>query len=160
AYIGNDFPSNYDIHVGFVTMDFTETVRYALDEPASAAEWALLQMIPTHQGYVRLGPEKRRFAISMFHSMHCMDLIRRALLDYDNIQASPLHVQHCINYIRQSLLCNADAMLEPGDFLEWNITLRDGDSRHSRQCRDWSEVYRKVDANYRQWGSWTEAHGV
>jgi hypothetical protein len=135
-------------------MDFEETVRYALNEPASAAEWALLQMLPTHQGYVRLGEQKRLFLIGMFHSLHCMDMVRRGLLDYYDDLADPPHVQHCMNYIRQLLLCGADTALEPGDFMARNFTLRNEESRHTRQCRDWSAIYRSVDEDYDRWRQW------
>ncbi|EIN10127.1 hypothetical protein PUNSTDRAFT_32734, partial [Punctularia strigosozonata HHB-11173 SS5] len=154
AYVGNDYPWKYDIAVGTAEMDFSETVRYALNEPASAAEWALLQMIPTHQGYVRLGAEKRLFLVGMFHSLHCMDMIRRGLLNYTDELADPPHVQHCMTYVRQLLLCGADDTLEPGDFATRNFSIRDGGSRHTRQCRDWSAVYRGVDENYQEWRAW------
>lgn len=54
-------------------------------------------------GYVRLGPEKRAFAVSMFHQLHCMRLLRSALDGrYDSYTRG--HTQHCLNYIRVRLI--------------------------------------------------------
>jgi hypothetical protein len=51
-------------------------------------------------GYVRLGPEKRAFAVAMFHQLHCVRLMRAALAGrYD--ASSHGHMDHCLNYIRQ-----------------------------------------------------------
>ncbi|KAH9825903.1 Mycotoxin biosynthesis protein UstYa-like [Teratosphaeria destructans] len=53
-------------------------------------------------------------AVSMFHSLHCLSGIRRAIQELAagettmaELQASP-HVPHCFDYLRQAILCFAD----------------------------------------------------
>jgi len=152
TYIGDDYPTWYDLDIGQVELDFAESVSYPMDGPASDEIWETLRSVKTHQAYVRLGPDRRVFALAMFHEMHCINMFRQALLQHDHPNANPHHVQHCINYLRQFFLCAADSTLEPYDFMERNYTTQRFGM--TRVCRDWSAIYRSADENYADWKVW------
>ncbi|KAJ7120701.1 hypothetical protein C8R43DRAFT_1034024 [Mycena crocata] len=53
--------------------------------------------------------------LDVFHELHCLNMIRKALdPDYypdwniKNVQHSREHVSHCVDWIRQSIMCHAD----------------------------------------------------
>lgn len=108
-----------------------------------------MRSMRTHKGYVHLGSERRWFAISMFHQLHCVNIFRKSLSDPAIDGTNENHVQHCMSYLRQFFLCAADDTLEPGDFEKkeyvWN---RMG---HIRVCRDWSSVYDAAAENWEEW---------
>lgn len=136
-------------------MTFGETSAYPLTGPTSNEIWETMRSIKTHQGYVRLGPDKRVFAVAMFHELHCVNTFRKALVDHNDKEANAHHVQHCMNYLRQFFLCSADGTLERGDFMK-----RDSEDRvgTTRVCKDWSVVYEQADANFWEWREWLQAN--
>jgi hypothetical protein len=99
-------------------------------------------------GFIRLGPPRRAFAISMFHQLHCITAFQRALqgkflteegmlhyMDQGMTESEAKkhatihdptadygHVHHCVNYLRQAFLCAADDTLEEGDFMDDFLT--------------------------------------
>ncbi|EIW81717.1 hypothetical protein CONPUDRAFT_143436 [Coniophora puteana RWD-64-598 SS2] len=128
----------------------------------SAQEWHSL--IPTNTvGFVHLGEEDMPFAVSMYHALHCLDTIRRAMSEADEytctgksrnkLDLAMKHSTHCFDYVAQLLLCNADATLEP--------ILAEKVVHHSsavpawasagagviHRCRDWTQVRRFVETN-------------
>ncbi|KAI1099047.1 hypothetical protein F4804DRAFT_345812 [Jackrogersella minutella] len=61
-----------------------------------------------------LDGELYRTGLDVFHQLHCLDYIRKALYpDYypqeDITRLFMMHVEHCIDYIRQALMCAADS---------------------------------------------------
>ncbi|KAI0028068.1 hypothetical protein K488DRAFT_80864 [Vararia minispora EC-137] len=136
-------------------MTFGETQRYESGNTSSAdAQWRSL--VPrTHQGYVRLGPDRRVFALAMFHELHCMATFHRALVWHEHPDANPGHFQHCLNYLRQLFMCAADTTLEPYDFMTQDYSI--GRAGVTRQCRDWSMVYREADDNWTGWFAYASA---
>ncbi|CEJ55178.1 hypothetical protein PMG11_01449 [Penicillium brasilianum] len=67
--------------------------------------------------------DKYRVSLDMYHSLHCLNAIRRAL-DSDYYEPGVehpyffrLHIDHCIDYLRQGIQCSAD--LTPLGY-EWN----------------------------------------
>lgn len=60
--------------------------------------------LPVDFGYVRLGPEHRIFAVSMFHQHHCLFLITQSLAKGPLTPHDTPHMQHCMNYLRQSYM--------------------------------------------------------
>lgn len=86
----------------------------------------------------------------MFHQLHCLDMIRQAI-----VRGSPdSHTQHCFHFIRQGILCAADTTLDP---LNVDGLGPDGsgvgtngvDVTHV--CRDWTQVYNFVRENQEHW---------
>lgn len=143
--------------VGIVEMTFEESVHFGLENGrVLEAEWLSLREPWSHSGYVRLGQEKRVFAVTMFHQLHCVDMIARAMFNPDNVYANEAHVHHCLSYLRKIFLCSADATLEPYDFMTRNYTSQPVGL--TRQCRDWSAVYGAVEANYGDWVKWSKSH--
>lgn len=144
AYVGNDFPQEWPISpLESVALTVEDSVNYQLDTPEGAVQWRSL--IPPSDGYVDLGPNSRRFRLSMFHQLDCLDTIRRNILlrhlDRDTLPSS--ETRFCLNYIRQMILCRSDTQLEPvrseygGKSVQPFIT-------HSN-CRDWTAVYRELE---------------
>ncbi|KAF3012432.1 hypothetical protein E8E14_011432 [Neopestalotiopsis sp. 37M] len=56
-----------------------------------------------------------RTGLEVFHQLHCLDYIRKALYpeyygqEDDNDRLYMMHVEHCIDYVRQALMCLADS---------------------------------------------------
>ncbi|MCJ1377069.1 hypothetical protein MMC17_000159 [Xylographa soralifera] len=85
-------------------------------------------------------------AISLFHQLHCVNLLRRRIWDAeDNIEQShhPLripHLDHCIDYLRQIFMCNGD--LTPATF-----TVAPGGKGYvpkfneEHQCRNFETIF-------------------
>jgi hypothetical protein len=127
AYTSSDYPSSLPVTLRQAALTIEDTNRYALTSPY---DWASL--FPGGNGWVRLGPDGRRFAVSMYHQLHCLNAVRHALVqarrvaglhlnDSDSSMsarspARPLlppetpmqafsHADHCFNYLRQTILC-------------------------------------------------------
>ncbi|TFK47281.1 hypothetical protein OE88DRAFT_1665975 [Heliocybe sulcata] len=149
SYIGADWPNHFDIAVGPAEMTYEETARYPILGPGADAMWTSL--IPeTNRGYVRLGSDRRVFVVAMFHQLHCLDEIRRSLVDLE--RASPsAHFHHCMNYLRQHFLCKADTTLEPYDSTQAGMWGQGSIAGFTRECRDWSAVHEAVERNYVEW---------
>lgn len=150
--MGEDYPTWYELDIGSVEMTFEETVHYPLHGPHADAEWDTLRRMDSHHGYIRLGPDKRVLAIAMFHELHCVNTLRKALVERSHQEASDHHVQHCLNYLRQFFLCAADSTLEPYDFMDRDFKI--DTVGVTRQCRDWSVVYAETQRNYVEWQAW------
>jgi hypothetical protein len=100
AYIGDDYPELWDISSApSPGMIVEETRAYPINGGHNALEiWATSSS--KGFGYVRLGSENRAFAVSMFHQLHCVRLLRAALAGrYDSYAQG--HMHHCLNYLRQ-----------------------------------------------------------
>lgn len=102
---------------------------------------------------MRLGPEGRAFAISMYHQLHCLRLMRYALAAGDHSDLKSTHFGHCLIYLRQLILCNPDLTLEPYNVLEDDYDVKQDGSTHV--CQDWRQVY---DAMASNWDSWSHSH--
>lgn len=101
-------------------------------------------------GFVRLGPRGRLFAVSIFHQLHCLQELARAMVE---TPASDEHVQHCLNYVRQTLLCAGSMRLEAmkkDESLGADVEKVDGIG-FEHKCRDWTLLRRMVEENYERW---------
>lgn len=128
-------------------------MRFALEGPDAEADWA--SNTPRSVGFVRLASHKRIMVASMFHQLHCLRMFRWTMEDPS---AEVYHAQHCLNYMRQMALCGADATLEPQDRDgEQTLASFSGNGR-THTCRDWSQVYPWIDANFDDWNVWWAAH--
>lgn len=145
GYIDDDFPVSLPLQLKEVAMFVEDTEHYQLDD---ASEWATL--FPTSLGFVHLGPEQVPFGLSMFHQLHCLDMIRTSLLlaSQNKSLASPKHARHCLGYLRQMALCAADTHLEP---VVPYLSKKAVDLSRMHRCWDWSAVYAELERNEKEW---------
>ncbi|KAJ7493680.1 hypothetical protein FB451DRAFT_1215116 [Mycena latifolia] len=148
SYIGDDYPELWEISsLRQVGMTVEESRSYPIEGGHNALEmWATTSS--QGFGYVRLGSEKRAFAISMFHQLHCVRLLRAALAGrYDTYARG--HMHHCLNYLRQMILCSPNLTLEPADVLSRDFEVDRIGATHV--CSDWSTMYRDAAENWDNW---------
>ncbi|KAF9223684.1 hypothetical protein BS17DRAFT_112202 [Gyrodon lividus] len=141
TYIGDDFPSELPIAIPPAGLSVeTGEGHFSLYDDD---EWGTL--FPS-QGFVSLGPHDRTFHVSLFHQLHCLDVIRVGYLT--NRTHAFEHIQHCLRYLRQILICHADTTLEV-DIPQWSE--EDGKWYHTASgvgsvhgCKDWTVLRRWV----------------
>ena len=114
-------------------------------EPNATAEWSTL--FPPGGGFVRLGPEHRLFGVSMFHQLHCLDKMRRAVVHDPPSEWERWHTQHCLNYVRQMLLCASSNRLEPVKETAEGLKVDGLGLEHT--CRDWSVLRGIAEENFK-----------
>lgn len=142
TFVGDDFPREYPLPadaLGPVALTVEDSVNFQLDTAPGAAQWRAI--VPSGGGYVALGPEQRRFRLSTFHALDCLNTIRQDVLDrkaHRDVPASS-EAQFCLSYIRQMIQCRADTQLESvrseygGKSVQPFVT--------HNNCRDWTMVY-------------------
>lgn len=161
GYINDDYPMHLPYQLGDAEITFDCSTRFDLNNSMSSEVWT--KATDTRSGgFVRLGPDYRVFAVSMYHQLHCMSSFQRALSNNPG-KPSKLdhHIQHCLNYLRQFILCSADDRLEP--IVKVPTLKRQGCApTFSRTCRNWGELYSFSERNYLSFhqykvsnGSWT-----
>ncbi|CAL1709730.1 unnamed protein product [Somion occarium] len=161
SWQGDDYPNALPLHLGDpVALTLEDSRHYALDTPDADAEYRSIYP-GNHLGFIRLGPNKRFFGLSMYHQMHCLDSLRHAILGRGHTHASRKrdveHAQHCLNYLRQTILCSADLTLEP-EIVEGSQDVGEG-LAVTHVCRDWSKVHAFVEQNEVDWTLWkNETH--
>jgi hypothetical protein len=132
-----------------------------LEDLSTTGDAAWQQLTTTTDGgflWVRHNDTYRTgWGVSMFHSLHCLGLLREIVKTKSNhnnshsehsSHADAAHAGHCLSYIAQSLLCSADGTLErPKSILDKNgDILRDdinGEGVEHR-CRDQSLLWELV----------------
>ena len=159
GWVGDDFPRKFPVDAGPVRTVLEESVRFSLYLPEAADEWLWTAPL-VGDNHVRLGPEKRMFAVPMFHELHCIRSMASVMVNgLDSLgPAGQGHIHHCFNYLRQWTLCDADVTLEPGDFEERDFE-RERESG-TRTCLDWEKVYDAVEKNWDEWVQFRDAHGL
>ncbi|KAK7042607.1 hydrolase-4 domain-containing protein [Favolaschia claudopus] len=147
SYVAGDFPEFWDMEgqdIGFIAIPVQETRHYPVTGDEATMEWA--SYTPPGSGYLRLGPERRDFALAMTHEDHCLRIIRAVLANPSLFQA--VAMPYCFNYIRQMILCSPNLTLESPRVLSptYNITT----ARHGavHVCKDWRKVYEALTANW------------
>ena len=136
-----------------------DSVRYSINDTEAEEEWLWTGPIGDHD--VRLGSEYRSFAVAMFHELHCMRIMRRALAagNYHRLHAIQQgHIHHCFVYLRLWTLCSADVTLEPGDFAARNLTTERTGATHT--CMDWDPMYDFVNDRWERWDHYRREMGV
>jgi len=138
SFINDDFPSTLDVPglQNKVLLVPERTTRYQLNGSDADEDWE--RLLPLSARLARLGPNYRPFAVSMLHTLHCLDRLRQSIPNKPDTPIGRLHVEHCANYIRESILCAADTQLEPED-----------GPAVLRICRDWTAVYKTVVENHK-----------
>ncbi|KAG6872023.1 hypothetical protein C0995_013805 [Termitomyces sp. Mi166 len=147
SYIGKDYPVKLPVHLDQVQATFDCSVRYALNTSIAGEIWTK-STDTRNGGFVRLGPDRRVFAVSMFHELHCVSALGRAL--YDTSRPPTVldgHIGHCLNYLRMFIQCNADATEEPVVKVS---TLKSQGCAPSfiRRCSNWNTLYDFLSSNY------------
>lgn len=151
-------------YIAYVDADFPTEVPLRLDAAALTHKWhsdlstyditsddAWDSLFPIGNGWVSLGPgtPKRKFAMTMYHQLHCLNALRTSYLTAragfpenatfpDTSKMADYHFRHCLNYLREMVLCAADTTLE---YPEMDITHR---------CRDWTQLRQWVESNYEE----------
>lgn len=68
AWKGKDHPRTLDLDLGDkVALTISDYDEYGVESPNAVAEWK--SVFPIGNGFVHLGPDKRRFGLSMFHQV-------------------------------------------------------------------------------------------
>ncbi|EJD41391.1 hypothetical protein AURDEDRAFT_115486 [Auricularia subglabra TFB-10046 SS5] len=148
SYVGDDHPL-YLIapdDMPKVALAIEESVHWELGD-AGLEQWELY--VKEHSWY-KLGPNYHGFVVTMYHDIHCLRVLHRALFPVIAPQhAAGGHAQHCLNYLRQMALCRPDLTLEPPDVLarQWDVDR----SRSTHLCHDWSLAQRRGDEAQAAW---------
>ncbi|KAF9450001.1 hypothetical protein P691DRAFT_758593 [Macrolepiota fuliginosa MF-IS2] len=158
SFVGADHPRRLPVAENYVKMTVQESAHFAVADPESELEWLWTATIG--DGHVRLGDEKRMFAVAMFHQLHCLRGMRNALAKgWHHIGRSRKgHIHHCYNYLRQWTLCSADVTLEPGDFTTRNFTVNRQGATHT--CIDWQPSYELMKDKWIEWEEFRVAHNI
>ena len=141
GWVGDDYPAYYPMEVRDAIMFPEDTLHYPINGNDALQQWET-QFPMLGQGWVCLGPERRRFALTMYHELHCLGSLRLALEDSANRTYDAEHVQHCLNYLRMMTLCRADVTLEP--VIDATLAV---DIMQPHLCRDWVQVYEEASRN-------------
>lgn len=139
AFVGDDYPQYYPVDLGAVSFTPEDTVHYQISSNDAENEWD--SIFPDGGGFLLLGPQRRAFGLSLFHQMHCLVRIRRAI----GARQPSIHAHHCLNYLRQAIICEADSTIEPVVPSPGERTVY---AETSRTCKDWEKVYKLVSDNY------------
>ncbi|PMD45014.1 hypothetical protein L207DRAFT_381367, partial [Hyaloscypha variabilis F] len=79
----------------------------------------------------------------MFHSLHCLNSLRKATHPEYYPPASSGHIEHCLNSISQTIMCYGSTTLIPTKFFEGlHHNYIDADQTHTCRSftflRDWT----------------------
>ncbi|KAF2232340.1 hypothetical protein EV356DRAFT_450333, partial [Viridothelium virens] len=118
-----------------------EELWYNLETSASTIVlsdvWASEHGLDLSQRYP-WDPSKGLYTIKAFHQIHCLKLLRRSLLDFDERGQSRIeihHLLHCLDSLRQDLMCIADDTIMPTAHVKHRIG-----NGQIRQCRNWGNL--------------------
>ncbi|KAJ8093826.1 hypothetical protein PM082_009689 [Marasmius tenuissimus] len=88
------------------------------------------------------GPDEYVLTLDVFHQVHCLDMLRKAVHSeyYPLLESS--HVEHCIEHLRQAILCSAD--VSPIVY-RWNSETNSTDINNRKaaphMCRSFDGIY-------------------
>ncbi|TFK53106.1 hypothetical protein OE88DRAFT_1627143 [Heliocybe sulcata] len=152
AYLAHDYPESLPMdELEDVFLSVEDTVHYQITSSDSPTEWGSL--FPPGEGFVHMGAQDRPFCISMFHQLHCLNNLKKAVVADQLSPGQSRHLDHCINYLRESVLCHPSLRLEPRSvhLLErYGIKGVDGLGL-VHECRDWQAVYEAAAENFSSW---------
>ncbi|KAH8886436.1 hypothetical protein GQ53DRAFT_828080 [Thozetella sp. PMI_491] len=147
----------------------------ALSGSSSGSRDAWNSLMPPGRGYIPidnpsmigLGPgvpvsgTVEKFAISAFHQLHCLTMLREAYYNllgasgdahdgnaHGHMKSSEahqhhwdaVHLDHCFDYLRQAIMCAADPAVEPArtEFDGTRFQVDGWGGEH--QCRSWEKL--------------------
>jgi len=112
-----------------------DTVRYGLDDPYNAKDWK--NLVPHDREFVLDGQGRRR-RVTMFHQLHCLEVLRAEVANPTPRIFSD-EAQHCMNYMRQMALCHSRLHLES---VRGQVGPKITDLTLSTYvCNDWRQLY-------------------
>ncbi|EIM87001.1 uncharacterized protein STEHIDRAFT_56128, partial [Stereum hirsutum FP-91666 SS1] len=142
-YEEDDYPNRLPIHLAPVALTYEVTERYGVSNLNAWNEWRSTDAFSNANGFVRLGPKGRLFSVSMLHQMHCLQIVRGAIIRCD----ADVHVHHWLNMLRQGILCSADSTLDPLYYAVDGTPVGAAGIGIKHVCRDWEAIYRFVREN-------------
>ncbi|KAF7798153.1 hypothetical protein EIP86_009369 [Pleurotus ostreatoroseus] len=168
SWEGDDYPPTLPLPLGPpVALTIEDSRHFALGAGDAAADLEWHALYPGNDlGFLRLGPRKRFFSLTMYHQMHCLASLREGLVraqsnggggqesghGHGHAKRDAAHASHCLNYLRQTILCAADLTLEP------EIAPRSGNVGEglavAHVCRDWGAVHKFTERNWEEWVAW------
>lgn len=103
-----------------------------------------------------------RFEPDMFHSLHCLNEIRKRIdIDYyttekpehlhfkiDQEDWDRIHIDHCLDQIRQAVMCFGD--LSPVPLYSWEGAPLGIGQGSVHTCRKWEPIREWVDARHKE----------
>ncbi|KAF2188670.1 hypothetical protein K469DRAFT_565699, partial [Zopfia rhizophila CBS 207.26] len=81
--------------------------------------------------------ERSVYYLKGYHDLHCLKLIRKAIVAYqhgEEFRLSVDHIFHCLDGLRQDIMCTADDTPMPAP-----VEHKVGDGQ-IRRCRDWNKM--------------------
>ncbi|KAH7923006.1 hypothetical protein BV22DRAFT_1016200, partial [Leucogyrophana mollusca] len=78
------------------------------------------------------------FGVGIFHQMHCIQIIRKAVIEQNSVDA---HNHRCLNLMRQAVPCVSDTTLDPMNVNEGGRLMSADEIGVVHICRDWEKVY-------------------
>ncbi|PSN69515.1 hypothetical protein BS50DRAFT_550406 [Corynespora cassiicola Philippines] len=145
-YSGNSFTTLSTFH------SFTQYWNPNLAQETTDAAWSAIDTNPIavalHNDFVNhvgLGPstkfpwdtERSVYYIRAFHDLHCLKLIRKAIISQHHNDSQTVnleHIYHCLDSLRQDIMCIADDTPMPAP-----VAHHVGDGQ-VRKCRDWNKL--------------------
>ncbi|KAJ7151366.1 hypothetical protein C8R43DRAFT_486944 [Mycena crocata] len=91
-------------------------------------------------------------SLDLFHTLHCLDHIRKSLYPGHYHQGKlhgDIHNGHCIDHIRQQVMCQGDLTPLPSQRFE-KVGKNYLDSDRTHVCRDFSQIRQFVSMRYNQ----------
>ncbi|KAJ7158987.1 hypothetical protein C8R43DRAFT_994656 [Mycena crocata] len=91
-------------------------------------------------------------SLDLFHTLHCLDHIRKSLYPdhyHQHKLHGDIHNGHCIDHIRQQVMCQGDLTPLPSQRFE-NVGKNYLDSDRTHTCRDFSQIREFVHMRYNQ----------
>ncbi|KAJ7434949.1 hypothetical protein FB451DRAFT_1465929, partial [Mycena latifolia] len=117
-----------------------------------SAEEAKAQWGSDYTRYWNEGWSGYTASLDMFHTLHCLDHIRKSLHpDYyhQGHLHGDIHTDHCIDLLRQQIMCQGDMTPLPTKLFELaNESYLDADRVHT--CRDFSRLREFGDMRFNQ----------
>jgi hypothetical protein len=143
AWVTDDFPEFWQVEADEIAMVVEESTRYSIIGIDAKEDWA--SNSPAGFGYLRVGPEKRHYALDLAHQLHCLRNLRAGLAG-NHAPEMLWHVQHCLNFLRMMMMCSPNLTLEPADVLERDFEVHRTGATHV--CRDWRQYFEKMEENW------------
>lgn len=138
------------ISIRRAALTFHGTPRY---DVYSDDDWESL--IPQGHGFYRAEDTLEYYGVSMYHQLHCLDVIRRMITAKSNTTDDRAHhADHCLSYLRQAILCHSDLTLEPAHLklLDDGRYLREiSNMSRTHDCHDWVQVREFLEERYLKW---------
>ncbi|KAJ6498097.1 hypothetical protein C8R47DRAFT_318690 [Mycena vitilis] len=143
TWVADNFPEFWEVHAEDIALVVQESIHYPITGIDAKEDWA--SNSPAGYGYLRLGPEKRHYALDLAHQLHCLRNIRGGLAG-DRSKKMLWHVQHCLNFLRMMALCMPNLTLEPVDVLERDFEIHRAGATHV--CKDWRQYFEHMEENW------------